>query len=354
MRYFIVHTSPKRYIEKYHTSISGGNFSYNLIESGIFDKIYSILPSNVSGYSDELEIDGFEIVYSKIRGKNFLSRILGCIIEQVKIFRRIGKGSSVWLYNICILNSVLYLLLRLFKPSVKIYTILADFTPGEKLNDRFLPLVNKSDGLITLSDSTLFTNTNRVVLPGIVPTDKVYSKISNPIKRNFLISGALREEISCISMLLEVFAEMPELELNISGRFPDHEKMKSYTDRYPNIKYHGVVSFDEFKELLDSNSFILSTRDPSFPENQCNFPSKILEALLHNRIIISTIHYVQLDGVNYFEVSSNKAEFKAAIRRIATMDDQTLLDYANQAELVKEMFSAKAWLDTINKLENKE
>lgn len=352
MRYLIVHTAPKRYIEKYRSSISGGNFSYNLIDAGIFDKVYSILPSNIQGYNDELEIDGFEIAYSKLRGRNFLLRVLGCVVEQIKVFRKIEKNSTVWLYNICILNSVLYRLLRLFKRSVKIYTILADFTPGEKINDRFLPLVNKSDGLITLSDSTLFTNTNRVILPGIVPVEKTYPQISIPVKKNFLISGALREEISCISMLLDAFAEMPDLELNISGRFKGTEKMRSYTERYQNIKYHGVVSFDEFKNLLDSNTFILSTRDPSFPENQCNFPSKILEALLHNRIIVSSIHYPQLDGIKYFEVPIDKIDFKATIRRIVSLYEDELMKYSNQSQIVKKMFSAKAWLESIVNIEN--
>lgn len=352
MRYFIVHTAPKKYIEKYQTSISGGLFSYNLIGAGIFDKVYSILPSNVCGYSDELEIDNFEIIYSKIRNKTFLFRILGCIIEQVKVYKKIPQGSSVWLYNICILNCVLYKLLRLFKPSVKIFTIMADFTPGEKMNDRFLPMVNKSDGLITLSDSNLFTNKNKVILPGIVPTDVLYSKQESPLKRNFLISGALKEEIACISMLLDAFSEMPEIELNISGRFKDLNKMKSYTDRCQNIKYHGVVSFDEFKRLLDNNTFVLSTRDPSYPENQCNFPSKILEALLHNRIIISSIHYVQLEGVNYFEVPVEKNAFKNAIREIMRLEDKQLISYANQADVVMENFSAKAWLRTVIQLES--
>ena len=351
MRYLIVHTAPKRYIEKYQSSISGGNFSYNLKETGIFDKVYSILPSNIHGYNDELVIDGFEIVYSRLRGKHFILRILGCTIEQIKVFRKIERESVMWLYNVSILNVVLYRLLRMFKPSVTIGVILADFTPDEKLNDKFLRLINKSDGLITLSDSLLFTNVNRVVLPGIVPVNINYPLISGPIRKNFLISGALVEQISCISMLLEAFAEMPELELNISGRFRDPDKMKGYTDYHPNIKYHGVVSFDDFKDLLNSNTFILSTRDPSFSENQCNFPSKILEALLHNRVIVSSIHYPQLEGMKYFEVPIDKEGFKTAVKRIVSLPEDELMQYANQSQLAMDKFSAKAWRNSIVKIE---
>ena len=47
MRYFITHTTPKQFIEKYKSSISGGNFSYNLKDADLFDITYSILPTNI-------------------------------------------------------------------------------------------------------------------------------------------------------------------------------------------------------------------------------------------------------------------------------------------------------------------
>ena len=354
MRYFIVHTTAKCFVEKYKSSISGGNFSYNLKNAGLFDITYSILPSNIYDYTEKLDIDGINIVYSNIRSKSKVSRILGCLVEQCKLFRIIKSNSSVWLYNICILNALLFLLLKLFKPTVKINVIVADFTPNEGINSLFLRLINKADGLITLSNSNLFHLNNHFILPGIVPIDESYHIVNSPIKRNFLLSGALNERIASTSMVMKAFQKLTNLELNITGRGIDADLITEFSNLSDNIKYHGVLSYEEFKTMLDDNVFVLSTRDPHYPENQCNFPSKVLEALLHNRIIISTIHYPQLEGLLYFEVPSDYDGFINAINEIAQLSDDKLLQYANQSEKVKKLFSPSAWQHCIKLIETNE
>lgn len=351
MRYFIVHTVPKDFIEKYKTSISGGNFTYNLIEAGLFDKTISILPTNVSHYSGPLIDNGVEIVYSNVRGSSFISRLLGCIIEQFKVFKTIKNGSTVWFYNLDILSIILFILLKTLKRNVKLYVVVADFSPGEQINNMILPLINRSNGIISLSNSDLFSKGNLRILPGIVPNNQDYVRISKPIERTFLISGALIERISCLKLLLDTFAKMPECILNISGRYDNIQLLEEYCKKYKNIRYHGVLNYSEFQTLLDSNTFILSTRDPSFPENTCNFPSKILEALLHNRIIISSIHYPQLDGIRYFEVSIDKDQFYGDITRIINMEENKLVEYANQAAIVSKLFSPEEWKKSLSIIE---
>ena len=76
MRYFVIHTAPKSLIGKYNTSIAGGNFCINMLNTGIFDKTYSILPTNVYNYNDPLDIEAMEVVYSHVRSKRFITRVL--------------------------------------------------------------------------------------------------------------------------------------------------------------------------------------------------------------------------------------------------------------------------------------
>lgn len=357
MRYFIIHSAPKSLIRKYNTSIAGGNFTINLVSAQLFDKTYSLLPTNVYGYEDSLKMDDIEIVYSKLRNASKWSRIIATLLEQIVLFRKIDRKSSVWFYNMEVTCFLTYLLLSWFKPQVNKYILLADFTPGKGANKFLIRLINKADGLITLSDSNLFTVENKIILPGFVPTDIDYSIMDKPFKRSFLISGAIRERIASISMLMETFSKHPEVILNISGKLNTEngieEKVNEYITKYDNIKYHGVLSFEEFKNLLDDNTFVLSTRDPSFPENQCNFPSKILEALLHNKIVISTIHYNQLNGIDYLEVPSDKKGFELAIGQIINMSDEELSKYANQSKKVKNAFSVRKWSEIIQKIEFK-
>lgn len=353
MRIFVTHISPKDKIIEYGISLSASNFNYNLIESNCFDKVYSIYPGFVKGKLDKVDDDSFEAIYSSWRWKGKIKQRLARFIEQYRLFRKIPKNAKVWYYNLNTLNILLILLLKLFKPSVQQNIIILDFTPDLPFNKRVLPLINKMHGRISLSMYQKFNQHNLVCMPGVVPIqNNTYPTIAE-IKREFLLSGALKENITMLSMVLDAFAEMPELTLHISGVLIDHkEKMMEYANKYPNIHFHGKMPFDDFKALLSSVPFSLNTRKPSAPENLCNFPSKVIEAILYNRIIISTIHYPQLDGINYFEVASDKETFKQDILHIAAMDDVQLLHYANQGNKAIERFNASRWDEVMTQIEN--
>ena len=349
-RIFISHIVPRDRIINYNISIAACNFSYNLIEGSLFDYTYSILPSFVSGHVDHFE----GLVYSRLRHYGPLRKIAP-LFENFTLFQKISKNDSVWYYNCTILNAFLIVLLHLFKPRVKQNIILLDYTPCDKLIDRFfLWLSNHMHGMIKLADSPLFTVKNSVCLPGVVPDDgKEYPKVQN-VKKEFLISGALGDNISMLSMLLDAFSQMPELTLHITGKAPDAKKVEEYASKYKNIIYHGMVEYDEYLRILHATPFLLSTRDPRYPENQCNFPSKVIEALLHNRIIVSTIHYPQLEGIKYFEVGTDIEEFIKDIQAISRAADDDLIQYANQSSIVKERFNVRVWNEWMKKIEEYE
>lgn len=351
MRYFIVNIVPRKFVVKYKISTAALNFCECLINAKIFDKTYSILPTNISYYDDNKQCEGYEIVTSKLRSTNKLMRIIASFWEQILLFSKIKCNSQVWLYNITTLNALLVLLLKVLKPSVKIYTIVLDFTPEAKENKYLLSLINKSDGLIKLADSCLFTVTNSICLPGVVDTTINQPAVKIPLSKDFIVGGNIKEQIVMISMLLDVFSKMPDCTLHISGQAQDPEIIKKYSSQYPNIKYYGFAPYPEYLEVLSKCPYMLSTRDPKEPRNLCNFPSKIMEGLLYNKIIISTIHYPQLDGLNYFEVPSDNEGFKESIQIITNLADTELGRYANQADKVKGMFNPDVWLKQIQKIE---
>ena len=352
MRYFITHNTPRDYLIKYNIPTAGYNFSSNLISSGVFDKVYSLLPTNVFNYTEPLASDEMEIIYSKLRSKSFFSRVAASFIEQVRLFNRIEKKSCVWLYNITVVNILLFVLIRCFKPSVRVFTIVLDFTPEDKINKIILPLINSSNGLIKLADSPLFTVQNSICLPGVVNAATKTPWINYPLTNDFLISGNIKEQIAMISMLLEAFSQMPECTLHISGHAQNPSLIQKYADKYDNIIYYGNIEYKEYLTLLERCPFLLSTRDPREPRNQCNFPSKIMEGLLYNRIIISTIHYEQLNGINYIEVPADKELFMAAIMRITESPETELMTYANQTNLMRERFNSEVWKKQILMIEN--
>ena len=347
---FITHIVPKNQILKYHLSIAACNFSYNLIEGNIFDKVYSILPTFVKG-----EIEPFDgLVYSRFRKNRFLFR-LAPIVENLSLFCKIPRNASVWYYNCTTLNAFLIVLLKLFKPNVRQNLIILDYTPSRKPLERFfLWLANRMDGTIRLANSPLFTCRNSVCLPGVVPLHATEQPKITTIAKTFLISGVLGDNIAMLPMLLDAFSKMPDMQLHITGKAPDLVLLNQYTQQCNNIIYHGLVEYEEYLRILHDTTFLLSTRNPAMPENQCNFPSKIIEALLHNRIIISTIHYEQLEGIHYLEVAADLDKFKLDLSHIAQMPETDLLTYANQADNVRQRFHVGVWKEWMQKIEGYE
>ena len=92
-------------------SFAACNFSFNLMSGGGFDKVYSTMPVHVRG---EISVDdeGFELLYSSLNRRGKTSRIFASIHDQWRVFRRIPNDASLWLYNLCQLNFVLVVLLR--------------------------------------------------------------------------------------------------------------------------------------------------------------------------------------------------------------------------------------------------
>lgn len=353
MRIFITHIAPKKVAMKYHVPVAPVYFSYNLMEGGMFDKVYSILPANIVGDKVDFNDEQVETIYSSLRGKKILHKFAP-FIEDLKLLPKIPNGSSVWFYNVNMLTALLMILLRIFKPSVRRYTILLDYTPGAKWNYFLLKLINSSRGMISLSTSEQFNVKNTIVLPGVVKTGQLYPFVEMPLNRDFLLSGNLNEQISMLHMLLPAFSKISCAKLHITGFSGDDQYIKSFTDKYSNIVRYGMLEYEEFLDLMHRCPFLLSTRDPSYPENACNFPSKVIEGMLHNRIIISTIHYEQLNGLKYFEVPHDIEHFTESLLHIISLSDNEIMSYANQSIEVQHRFNNRVWAEKITEIEKNE
>lgn len=357
-RIFFTCILPERLIAKHGLSFAACNFSFNLMSGGGFEKVYSTMPLFVGGEMDKeaFEDGRFELVYDKLRKSGGIWQKFAALKEQWTIFREIPKRYSVWFYNLNVLNALLFVLLKVFKPSVQLNVIVLDYTPAKSWREQnywYLKLINSANGRICLANSPLFKHNNSVILPGVVPANIEAFPLMVKPAMSFLLSGVLLPEIAQLEMVLKTFAELPQYELHITGTKGDEEMLNEYANKYVNIHWHGQIPYKEYLNLLHSVTFLLSTRDPEMPENQCNFPSKIIESLLHNRIIISTIEYKQIDNIKYFKITSQQEFFKQHIDGIAHMSEKSLMEYANQGKKVTEMFSTKVWNETMEMIESK-
>lgn len=352
----MTHMCPKDKLMEYGLSLSASNFNYNLIAGNGFNKVYSIYPGFIEGELDKPDDESFEAVYSNWRKKGGIRQRLARFIEQYKVFRLIPTRSNVWFYNVTTINFLAILLLKFFKPSCSLNIIELDYAPDELFHKLMLPLINSVNGRICLSTYNGFKKENSVCLPGVIPNG---SSKNNPkietVTKDVLISGALKENITMLGMVLDAFAEMPDINLHISGVLIDFkEKVAEYSAKYPNIHFYGKMPMNEYKELLQRVPISLNTRKPSAIENKCNFPSKVIEAFCYNRIVASTIQYPQLEGLRYFNLGADKDSFKASIREIFNHTNEELLIYANQGETAEDMYSADRWFSIMLKIEQNE
>lgn len=346
---------PDNLVAKHRLSFAAANFSRNLISGGGFDKVYSLIPTSVKGELESITDSEYEVVYSKWRKSNGIMSKLAIFVEQYQIFRQINNHDSIWLYNLNFLNALLFLLLKFLKPSVSLNIIVLDFTPAKNWREQnfwFLKLINAADGTICLSPSNLFTVKNSAVIPGVVPINISDMPTIKKPNKEFLLSGVICETIAMTQNVLDAFSKHPNCILHITGKVLENEDIICiYADKYPNIKYHGAIPLEKYLELLHSVTFQLSTRNPNMPENQHNFPSKIIEALLHNRAIVSTIQYPQLNNISYITVDHNN--LTTTLDNILTMPDNEIATFINQGNKIKSMFNARIWNEQMSIIEEK-
>jgi hypothetical protein len=354
MRIFLSHVLPKENILKFKQSQAGNNFAYNLIEGGCFDLVYSILPSNIYGDFDTMVDDKVNFVFSKRLRRNKIFTVLAVIIENVKLLFKIKSNSDVWFYNITFLNFFSFIIEKFIRRRNRAFIIVLDFTPAKKswsLQRFYLWLMNRADGMICLSDSETFKCKNKIVLPGVVPSNKENIPEITSITSNFLLSGVISERISMASTILEVFSLLPECNLYITGHVEDLALIKSYSQRFSNIHFLGTLSYDKYLDLLHNITFGLSARNIDYEENRNNFPSKIIEQLFHNRIIISTMEYSQISELKYFKIPHRAEEMRKAIKDIISLEKQEILTYANQSKKVYSLFNTNMWKEALQNIE---
>jgi glycosyltransferase involved in cell wall biosynthesis len=92
-----------------------------------------------------------------------------------------------------------------------------------------------------------------------------------------------------IDLLVEAFAHVRSpCELWICGRGDMQDIVLEAAARDPRIRYFGLVSQSRLDELMTEADLFINPRPSHLPENQDNFPSKVLEYLSWCRPTLST------------------------------------------------------------------
>jgi glycosyltransferase involved in cell wall biosynthesis len=349
---FITQIVPKNKIKELHVSQAACNFSYSLIDTKCFDFTASLIPINVDEKVNFVEKDIFK-VQCRFFPHRGIFRALNMLIESISLTYIAKNYAHVWFYNITVHTLLSFIILKYFFRK-NVYVIVADYTPTLKkysIQRLVKKVIESSSGLILLSSRSEFKHNNFFIIPGIKQLSAIRTDIdtiNQKGKRKFLFSGVLGE-VTGLPMALEVFKNLEDVDLFITGR-ADLTLFENFKD-YSNIHYLGFLSYEEYLVLLKDMDICINFRNPNLPENNNNFPSKILEYFSFNKVVVSTILYPELNKFSYFCEKYDKELLMKKIREINNMDEDLLLKYCNHATLLMNNFSENAWKNAIEKIQ---
>ncbi len=358
MSVFIAQLFPKDKVKDIKgASQAGINFCHSFIEATGPEIIFAY-QLNSEGKKLAFEFENPNIKYIAIRvfPHKSVFKALNTVLENIYIVRRVlkSKQKNVWFYNMTPQVMLTFSLLKfLFRK--KCFVVVADFTPDVFRNKIALKLLQRSNGIISLTPElkTLVAGrTGVTVKAGIINTVIKENNSTTINKTSFLFSGSL-SQYTGIELALDTFSELPEITLYVSGRGESEAKVKEYAAKFPNIHYLGFLSYDDYVNVLGKVDFVLSLRDTSIGKNLYNFPSKIIEYYIASKIVISTKAYSTLKDDTYVHCEYEKKDLKSTVEKVTSLSDDEIRRMQSRAnDFARENFSYSSWNDAAKELEN--
>lgn len=346
-RLFICSVVPQEYVVELKASQAANNFCNRLIEKKCFDDVYSVLP--ISYHLPVVKKSNINYFVNK--GKNILSKMLYFIKISMDVINKSMSYDNIWFYNINNTNMIIYFFLRYFSRK-RLFVIITDYTLPQKVISvrTFISnLLYNSNGIISLSSRSCFkTIKNKKIIAGIVD-EKMLCNEHETKKNNiiFLFSGTL-SRVTGFEMALKVFSKIPQAQLYISG---NGDFIETYRN-YKNIHFLGNLEYNDYLELLEKSTVCLNFRDSTLPENNNNFPSKILDYFSRGKIVLSTIKYPEINGANYLYCDFDENVIINTVKCILKMPLAELKKYSDNINYLRRNFSLNAWEQAILEIES--
>lgn len=357
---------PERYeTELKYLSSAANRFQWNMIkalrEQGHEVVILSYVGFPLEGGREEDIVQscrrtGIDVTIKK---RNLLKAVGGF---RGKLAKEIKKADSVWAYN------VLYPWLDLGKlcsrNKKRSVLILADFSPAisyeDKMHKMYAGLQERS-----IRQFALVVGLSENVKGILKPIQKfmlMEGGIDISRYKNFhvpkyeagqtltLMYSGLLSYVTGVDLLLEAFSRIDneQIRLVLTGKGDLEALIKSYEAEDKRIEYCGQLLYAEYLEKLRQAHILINPRNMKLPENQNNFPSKIMEYLACGRVIVSTkfVGWEKFGGkVEYCE--SQVSDIKKAIEMTCKYYESVYRTAYNENRKLAYNY---AWQEQVNRI----
>lgn len=340
---------PKRLMESAPVSIAAHHFCYKLIDKGVFDDAVALSPIAIKNkiYPEHSDI---KIISIRNFPHRSIFRLFNALIECISAYFKVSKYNTVWFYNINLHTLPLFLLTR-YCSKAKPCLILADYTPEAsffKAQYWIGKAMWQSHAILSLSARTEYRKHKRFsVIPGIL--EQLHNSSSPKTKTPYVLFSGVLGAVTGITLAMEVFARIPHVNLVVTGK-DSEEIVSDYAERYANIEYKGFVPQEEYNQILSGAFCCLNFRNPNLPENQNNFPSKMLEYLNHDKLVISTMHYPELEDIPYLSADYNIESCMNAVQKALEILHSGKQTEFCSSERIQSLCSPEKWKKTIQRL----
>lgn len=301
-------------------SHAGNKFQNRLVE--VLDPyVYSIV------YDDCLSCN-----LGKVKGQLIevysIRTLFAAVVKSLRLEKRRIRNSDYVLYNLDWFNLIILVGLKLFRAK-KVILIIADWSETGIKRACQRGVVNYLEPYVVALRALSDVSVQRV-LPGVW-SEMPFVDFNIKSKRSILLSGSigLTTGLYRIIQLFESRSELKPIELNICGVFykmteKDERMILARMERLDNVKFHGDLGNSEYQSLLNKCSIGLSLRDVHDKQHETNFPSKILEYLLHGMHVISSLCYESLNSKDLHVCSDNDNLLLELILKLSETDVQTV------------------------------
>jgi glycosyltransferase involved in cell wall biosynthesis len=217
--------------------------------------------------------------------------------------KEINDSEIVMCYNI--IYAWLLLPFICSRKKKKSCVILADYSGVESYTGVFRKIyarmqlwsLQKYDLVVGLSvniQGKLKINQKFILMEGGID-DTFYQYFLKPKDRDqkkpiVIMYSGLLSKVTGVDLLLEAITKTnyKNVRFVITGKGELEELIQIAAQKDDRIDFKGHLSYEKYMEELQNSDILINPRNMDFPENQNNFPSKIIDYLAAGKVILST------------------------------------------------------------------